>query len=141
MIKRVIIILSIFFLVISSVSAADDTMIKLNVNNNTFDVKLEKNSAAEELVKKLHEGNITINAKDYGGFEKVGNLGFTLPADDENVMASPGDLMLYQSNQLSLFYKEHTWDYTKLGEIQNTSSDNLKNLLSTGDVTITLSLK
>ena len=56
-------------------------------------------------------------------------------------MASPGDLMLYQSNQLSLFYNDHTWDYTKLGEIQNVSSDKLKNILSTGDATITLSLK
>ena len=131
----------VFFLVISSVSAADDNMIKLNVNNNTFDVKLEKNPAADELFKKLQEGNITVNAKDYGGFEKVGNLGFNLPSSDEDVMASPGDLMLYQSNQLSLFYNDHTWDYTKLGEIQNVSSDKLKNILSTGDATITLSLK
>ena len=132
---------AVFFLVISSVSAADDNMIKLNVNNNTFDVKLEKNPAADELFKKLQEGNITVNAKDYGGFEKVGNLGFNLPSNDEDVMASPGDLMLSQSNQLSLFYNDHTWDYTKLGEIQNVSSDKLKNILSTGDATITLSLK
>ena len=47
MIKRVIIMVAVFFLVISSVSAADDNMIKLNVNNNTFDVKLEKNPAAD----------------------------------------------------------------------------------------------
>ena len=132
---------AVFFLVISSVSAADDNMIKLNVNNNTFDVKLEKNPAADELFKKLQEGNITVNAKDYGGFEKVGNLGFNLPSNDEDVMASPGDLMLYQSNQLSLFYNDQTGDYTKLGEIQNVSSDKLKNILSTGDATITLSLK
>lgn len=141
MIKKCIFILSIFFLIVSSVGAADDNVIKLNVNNHTFDVKLEKNSATDELVKKLHEGNITVDAKDYGGFEKVGNLGFTLPSDDEDLTASPGDLMLYQSNQLSLFYQDHKWDYTKLGEIQNASQDQLKNILSTVDVTITLSLK
>ena len=31
--------------------------------------------------------------------------------------------------------------FDKLGEIQNVSSDKLKNILSTGDATITLSLK
>ena len=62
---------------------AEDDNIKLTVNNTTFDVELEDNSATSELIKRLHEGNITINAKDYGNFEKVGDLGFSLPTSDE----------------------------------------------------------
>lgn len=137
----VIIILTIFLINISSVNARGDDMIKLNVNNHDFDVKLENNSATDELVKKLHEGNITIHAKEYGGFEKVGNLGFSLPTNDESVSTSPGDIVLYQGNQISLFYDSHSWSYTKLGKIESDNLDDLKSILGSGDVTIVLSLK
>lgn len=137
----VIIILTIFLINISSVNARGDDMIKLNVNNHDFDVKLENNSATDELVKKLHEGNITIHAKEYGGFEKVGNLGFSLPTNDESVSTSPGDIVLYQGNQISLFYDSHSWGYTKLGKIESDNLDDLKSILGSGDVTIVLSLK
>lgn len=119
LIKKAILFFTIFLISISSVNALEDSdIIKLSVNNNTFDVKLENNSAANELVKKLKEGNITIQASEYGGFEKVGSLGFSLPTNDERISTSPGDIVLYQANQISLFYDSHSWSYTKLGKIQ-----------------------
>ena len=123
---------------------AEDTggeTVKVKINNEVFDVKLENNSAAEELVKTLQKENVTVNAKEYGGFEKVGDLGFSLPANDENINTEPGDIVLYQSNQLSLFYASHSWSYTKLGKIENVSSTHLKEVLGSGDVSLTFSLK
>ncbi len=125
---------------VSSVSAGEDN-VRITVNNRTFDIELENNSATAELIKKLHEGNITIDAEDYGNFEKVGDLGFSLPTSDENIETSPGDIVLYQSNQISLFYESHSWSYTKIGKIINATPDELAEVLGLGDVEIVLSLK
>ena len=130
------------FLSLSVGSAANpNDVIKLKVNDAVFDVELENNSATQELMKTLKNGNVTINASDYGNFEKVGELGFSLPTSDENVNTAPGDIVLYQGNQISLFYDSHSWSYTKIGKIQNVDSNQLKNVLGSGDVKLTLSLK
>ena len=50
-----------------------DDIVKVKVNNSTFDVKLENNSATEELLNTLKKQNITVEAADYGNFEKVGS--------------------------------------------------------------------
>ncbi|WP_298524889.1 cyclophilin-like fold protein [uncultured Methanobrevibacter sp.] len=131
-----------FFLSLSVGSAANpNDVIKLKVNDAVFDVELENNSATQELMKTLKNGNVTINASDYGNFEKVGELGFSLPTNDENVNTAPGDIVLYQGNHISLFYDSHSWSYTKIGKIQNVDSNQLKNVLGSGDVKLTLSLK
>lgn len=115
-------------------------MIKIKVNNNVLEVKLEDNEATKSLVERLKNGDITVNANEYGGFEKVGNLGFSLPRNDTNINTSAGDIVLYQGNQISLFYNSNSWSYTKLGKIQNVSSGELKRILGSGDVTLVLSL-
>ncbi len=125
---------------VSGDDSVDDS-IKIKINDETFDVKLENNSATQELIKTLEKGNVTVNATEYGGFEKVGDLGFSLPTSDENVNTSPGDIVLYQSDKMSLFYDSHSWSYTKLGKIENVDSNHLKEVLGTGDVTLILSLK
>lgn len=72
-------------------------------------------------------------------FEKVGDLGFSLPQSDEYITTSPGDVVLYNGDEISVFYNSNSWEYTKLGKIQN--SGDLKNILGSGDVTLVLSLK
>ena len=115
-------------------------MIKIKVNNNVLEVKLEDNDATKSLVERLENGDISVNAKEYGGFEKVGNLGFNLPRTDASITTSAGDIVLYQGNQISLFYNTNSWSYTKLGKIQNVSSSELKEILGSGDVVLILSL-
>lgn len=138
--KTSIIIIILSFLLLSGVNAQnEDNIIKLKVNDHILDVELENNSATRELVNRLKTGNVTVNASDYGNFEKVGDLGFSLPANDENINTEPGDIVLYQENQISVFYDSHSWSYTKLGKIQNT--DNLKEILGSGDATLEFSLK
>ena len=53
----------------------------------------------------------------------------------------PGDIVLYNSNQICLYYGNNSWSFTKLGRI-NLSENKIKELLSTSDkVTITLEIK
>ena len=118
-----------------------DDSVKVKINDNVFDVKLENNSATQEFIKELKKGNVTVNASEYGGFEKVGNLGFSLPTSDENIGTAPGDIVLYQGDKLSLFYGSHSWSYTKIGKIDNVDSNKLKEVLGSGDVTLEFSLK
>ena len=117
-----------------------DDLVKVKINDDVFDVKLENNSATQELVKELKKGNVTVNASEYGGFEKVGELGFSLPTNDENIGTNPGDIVLYQGDKVSLFYGSHSWSYTKLGKIDNVDSNKLKEVLGSGNVILEFSL-
>ena len=118
-----------------------DDLVKVKINDEVFDVKLENNSATQELIKELKKGNVTVNASEYGGFEKVGELGFSLPTSDENIGTVPGDIVLYQGDKISLFYGSHSWSYTKLGKIDDVDSNKLKEVLGSGDVTLEFSLR
>ena len=125
---------------VSGDDSTDDS-VKVKINDNVFDVKLENNSATQEFIKELKKGNVTVNASEYGGFEKVGNLGFSLPTSDENIGTATGDIVLYQGDKISLFYGSHSWSYTKLGKIDNVDSNKLKEVLGSVDVTLEFSLK
>ena len=126
----------------SSIRTVDNAKhIKLKVNGHTWDVKLENNKATKELLAKLKKGDIKIKAHEYGGFEKVGALGFSLPASDKYISTSAGDIVLYEGNQISLFYESNSWDYTRIGKVQKVTASELKSILGSGDVALTLSLK
>ena len=114
--------------------------IKIKVNDEILNVRLEQNSATVALVERLKQGDITVNTHEYGGFEQVGSLGFNLPREDTQITTKSGELMLYQGNQITLFYGSNSWSYTKLGEVTNKSNNELKNILGNGDVTLVLSI-
>ena len=114
--------------------------IKIEVNGKVLNVKMEDNSSTKALVEKLKQGSITVDTQDYGNFEKVGSLGFSLPTNDEKITTEYGDLILYQGNQITLYYDTNTWTFTKLGKVQNVSKEELKEILGIGDVTLTFSL-
>ncbi len=113
----------------------------LTINGTKISATFEKNSSATALKEKLSEGDVIIEAHDYGNFEKVGSLGFTLPRNDTQITTQSGDLILYQGNQFTVYYDVNSWNFTKLGHVDNMTQDELKELLGDGDVTITLSLK
>ncbi|MDE6849778.1 MAG: hypothetical protein K2J54_00465 [Clostridia bacterium] len=113
------------------------------INGNKLEVTLAENSAVNALVERLKQGDITYAANDYGGFEKVGNLGFSLPAEDTQITTQAGDVILYSGNQIVLFYGSNTWAYTRIGKINGYSAAQLSSLLGAGNgnVQVTISLK
>lgn len=126
----------------SSIKTVDTVQyIKIKVNGKVLNVKLVSNKATKALVEKLKKGDISVKASEYGGFEKVGELGFSLPTSDKYIKTSAGDLVLYQGDEISLFYNSNSWEYTKLGKVQNVNAGDLKNILGSGNVVLVLSLK
>ena len=108
----------------------------LEVNGYTFEVELENNTSAKALKEYVSKEKRTLSLDDYGNFEKVGNLGITLPRNDETITMKEGDLILYLGNKLCLYYNQNTWDFTKLGHIKDTT--HLKEVLGKGSVQVTL---
>ena len=108
----------------------------LEVNGYTFEVELENNTSAKALKEYVSKEKRTLSLDDYGNFEKVGNLGITLPRNDETITTKEGDLILYSGNKLCLYYNQNTWDFTKLGHIKDTT--HLKEVLGKGSVQVTL---
>ena len=120
----------------------DDTMNKtlmLKIDNTEVEVFWLDNDSVKAL-KQLAKNGLTIDLEMYGDMEQFGSLGSTLPSSDTNLTATAGDIMLYQSNKIVLFYGSNSWNYTKLGHI-NLSKSELTELLGDENVTITISLK
>ena len=116
--------------------------IKISVGGKTISIAIEDNNATMELVKVLRKAPVSYEANDYGGFEKVGNLGFSLPASDTQITTGPGDVILYSGNQVVLFYGTNSWSYTRIGKMEYGTLDELKAFLKAGQgmITVTLSL-
>ena len=123
-----------------SFMASSQTKIVLKVGGNTMTATLTDNEATRELTKLLEHGDLTIRMSDYGGFEKVGVLPQSLPTSNTQITTEPGDIMLYQGNQMVIFYGSNSWSYTRLGKIDGATTSNLRQFLGNGDVTLTLSL-
>jgi hypothetical protein len=113
-----------------------ENVIGLTIWDKTFDLVLEENSTTEVLLEKLKNWDITINASEYWGFEKVWDLGFDLPREDIQITTEAWDLVLYNWNQISLFYDSNSWSYTKLWKVQNITESDFWDW----DITLTLSL-
>lgn len=121
-------------------NAAEDTHRKITVkaNGRPFTATLAGNAASDALAELLAAGPLTIRARDFSGFEKVGPLGRRLPASDQRTTTRAGDIVLYQGDQIVAFYGSNTWAYTRLAVIDDLTG--WKQALGTGDVTFTLSL-
>ena len=116
--------------------------IQLTISGTTLPVLIEDNVATRALVAALRDGAITYTARDYGGFEKVGALGRSLPTSDTDITTQAGDVILYNGDNIVLFYGSNSWSYTRLGKIQYKSLDELKSFLKAGggNISVTLSL-
>jgi hypothetical protein len=113
--------------------------IKIKVNSQTFTATLLDNSLAKAFKELLP---LTINMIELNGNEKYFRLSKNLPTNESNPgIINSGDLMLYGSNTLVLFYETFTtsYSYTKLGKIINDTG--LTAALGTGNVRVTIELK
>lgn len=119
----------------------EENMVKkmaLQIGNSTFTATLENNAAVEAFVEMMSDAPVILQMSDYSGFEKVGSLGTSLPADDSQTTTYAGDIVLYNGNQIVIFYGSNSWSYTRIGKIDDLSS--WEDALGSGDVTVTFSL-
>lgn len=119
-------------------SDQEEAMLKITVGDQELLATFADNSSAEEFRELLSQGPVTISMEDYGGFEKVGPLGTTLTRNDTRIVTQPGDVILYQGNQITIYYGTNTWNFTRLAKIND--STNLKAKLGAGTVQVTFSL-
>lgn len=122
-------------------STLADNQIRVTVGSRSFIVNLEDNETAKALRKMLADEDLTISASNYGGFEKVCQLGKTLPRNDKQITTEAGDVMLYSGNQIVFFYGTNSWSYTKIGKVEASSIEELESVLSGSETEVILSIK
>lgn len=101
---------------------------------------LVNNSSATVFYQLLEKGPITVDMHDYGNFEKVGSLGTSLPRNDSQITTEAGDIILYQGNQITIYYDTNSWNFTRLGKVDGVTQAELKRILGKGDVTAVFSV-
>ncbi len=99
----------------------EQTTMKMNVQvgTYTFTATLEDNDAVRELTEMMQAGPVTIHMNDYSGFEKVGPLGRSLTTSNSQTTTVAGDIVLYNGNNIVMFYGSNSWSYTRVGKIDD----------------------
>ena len=107
-------------------------------NGTVFYAEPADNASAQTFIENLSRAAIEVELHDYGHFEKVGQLPWSLPRTDETITTEPGDVILYQGNQITIYYDRNTWDFTRLARIENVSKEELLSAFGEGDATVRL---
>lgn len=141
--KRILFIIMCLIIGLTGISAAAEEMkmIYAYIGEDILTIKPEENSSADALIAMLQHGDLTVEMHDYGNFEKVGSVGADLPRNDTQITTGPGDVILYQGNQITIYYDVNSWNFTKLGKVQDIDQEQLKEILGDGNVTVRFSLK
>jgi len=125
----------------NEIQEAEETMtdIKVTVNGSVFDAKIYNDSpCAQQLLSKFP---LTVTMNELNGNEKYYRFSESFSSNPENVGSiNTGDIMLYQSDYLVLFYETHntSYTYTRIGYIADTTG--LKEAVGTGNPTVTFEI-
>lgn len=106
---------------------------KLIIGDKTFEVKLEDNATARAVREQLP---LDLQMTELNGNEKYYYYSSLPTASTRPGTIHAGDIMLYQSNTLVIFYKtfESNYSYTRIGHITDTKD--LEAALGSGDVLV-----
>lgn len=129
-------VIAMLILAMAQLMAEEGGSVRLEIGGRTFTATLEDNEAARVLCDMLP---LSLDFRDYGGFEKVASLPRRLPSQDRQMRTSAGDIVLYSLNQIVVFYGGNSWSYTKLGHIDDV--EGLTEALGRGNVEITFTLQ
>lgn len=112
---------------------------KITIGSTSFTATVHENPTAAALKAMLP---LTLEMSELNGNEKYFHLATELPVDGANPgTIHAGDLMLWGSNSLVLFYKTFrtSYSYTKLGRIDNASE--LATAVGSGSVKVRFELE
>ena len=113
--------------------------IRVKIGSSTFSATLLDNPTASEFKTRLP---LTVTMSELNGNEKLYRFSTNLPTNSSNPgTINAGDLMIYGSNTLVLFYQSFptSYSYTRLGRINNSSG--LAAAVGSGNVTVTFELE
>ena len=113
----------------------------IQIGETIFTATLADNSSVDALKELMADEPLTLNMSDYASMEKGADLGVTLPQNNEQMNTQAGDIILYQGRTFVIYYDTNSWSLTPIGKIDNVSAEELREVLGTGDVTVTLSLE
>lgn len=116
----------------------ETTALQMTIGNTSVSVDWEDNESVQSLKELCRNQPLTIYMSMYSGFEQVGSIGTALPQNDMQTTTSAGDIVIYSGNQMVVFYGSNSWAYTRLGHITDKTQAELTELLSNGNVTVTL---
>ena len=108
--------------------------IKICIGDKIFDATLEDNETTREFAKNLP---LEVTMTELNGNEKYYRFGKNFPSADKKVgEIHVGDLMLYSSSYVVLFYKNFStsYSYTRLGKIDNPAE--LEKIVGSGNISV-----
>lgn len=108
---------------------------ELYVGDKKVPVLWEENESVKELFDEVTKCDITVQMSMYSNNEQVGSLGKSYTSNDIQMTTYNGDIVLYNSSNIVVFYGSNTWSYTKLGKMQ-LSENEVTDLLSNGDIVL-----
>ena len=110
------------------------TEINITIGGKTFVAEIEDTETGRAFVSRLP---MTLNMSELNGNEKYHYLNESLPTNAQHYSTiEPGDLMLYGSTCVVLFYgKAGGYSYTRLGKLKQT--DGLAAAVGRGNVSVT----
>ncbi len=122
-------------------NSSEMTKVKIKIAGSAqvFTATLSDNNSAKAFKEMMP---LTIKLIELNGNEKYGDLQNSLPTNPSNPKTiKNGDLMLYGSETLVLFYKTFTtsYNYTKLGAVDDASG--LASALGPRDIRVTFELE
>jgi hypothetical protein len=123
----------------NNTSNAKGSQMRIKIGTSTFTTTLYDNATASAFKARLP---FTLAMKELNGNEKFAELPNSLPANASNPgTIQTGDLMLYGSNTLVLFYETFrtSYSYTKIGRVDNPSG--LATVLGAGNITVSFTLE
>ena len=122
----------------TSTPQEDNRTMKMTIGERVFHIDLVDNKTTEKLRKMLP---FEIEMSELNGNEKYHYFDSSLPTDSHNPgRIEVGDVMLYGSSCLVLFYEsfDTSYSYTRIGKTKDTSG--LKEALGRGSVLVSFSL-
>jgi hypothetical protein len=136
--KRLFTYLILGLMSMQSMNAQENSRIKITISSSTFVATTHDNETARAFISLLP---LTVNMTELNGNEKYNYLSGNLPNSPVNPSTiNNGDLMLYGSNCIVLFYKTFStsYSYTQIGSIDNPTD--LETALGSGNPTLKFEL-
>ncbi|MBQ6586243.1 MAG: hypothetical protein IJH83_05490 [Coriobacteriales bacterium] len=113
----------------------------VEINGKQFHATPTHDESGEAFLQKLDSQPLEVTLHQYGGFEMTGALPWSLPRNDVQMTTVPGDIVLYNGNQICIFYGSNSWDYSLLAHIENSSAQEIADAMGSGDITVRIWLE